>query len=814
LFVLSGGMRICCAIRKEKWCCFCRISRNESTCSTAPSCVKITVHRTHTHISTTTKKPLKCTTTHRWLKTAFRDLRAAVVAVSNCYFRVAKKRPQHVLLAPARSVRQNGSLATLFVRALVSHTHSLSLRWGIDVDLFHTLEGELPLLPNVLSTATGFVFIGKARDRDKKRRLFYLLYPFLSAYSSLACSRSIVGAAPSVASAPLVICGFYSSVCQHISFSNSLPSPPPPPSPHKLASLTATMNIRQRKAERHKEALQKLSQEGGNRYCFDCEMRGPLYVVSDFNILVCSSCSAVHRSFQHKVKGITMSEFNEDEMARFMLGGNDVAKKVWHSTFRGKHPRSGDVLALKDFIRGTFIDRRYCDQIAYDKLIKSWENPQAALAASSAAASPPPSTTAATTTLPRLPASAGHRTLAHPATSTAAPQRDAPPPSTETAAPAAPLQPAQNDVFDDLFAAPVQAPVMPHPQPQQPLPSSSAAAAATAPAMTTTMAPPPPAPPKVSSLVDDLFGGVPASAPALPTSKPTSGYSSAQSQPFPSFGGPSYPPPTTAAPEQTPYMSMCANQAFSSGVPQQPPQQQQQMPQQQFYGYAAPSAQASYANQQNAYDSFSNPVSSVPPTQQQQQQYSGYNAAFGAPPIQMPGQYVSYNNAAQPSYSVPQQQQQQQPSHPAGFNAPPPAHGTHANDPFKNLGDPSVFAHLGGPSTASQPPAGVDQGGFSSAQSALPAAPNTWGQPLAPSFAQGEPVLQQTQPPASQIAYSSGAPTPSMNTFGMPQADASGQGWAAPPSNAASSPNRSRIVVLSVTKSGEPPSAAPSMWQQ
>jgi hypothetical protein len=590
--------------------------------------------------------------------------------------------------------------------------------------------------------------------------------------------------------------------------------PPPPPSPHKLASLTATMNIRQRKAERHKEALQKLSQEGGNRYCFDCEMRGPLYVVSDFNILVCSSCSAVHRSFQHKVKGITMSEFNEDEMARFMLGGNDVAKKVWHSTFRGKHPRSGDVLALKDFIRGTFIDRRYCDQIAYDKLIKSWENPQAALAASSAAASPPPSTTAATTTLPRLPASAGHRTLAHPATSTAAPQRDAPPPSTETAAPAAPLQPAQNDVFDDLFAAPVQAPVMPHPQPQQPLPSSSAAAAATAPAMTTTMAPPPPAPPKVSSLVDDLFGGVPASAPALPTSKPTSGYSSAQSQPFPSFGGPSYPPPTTAAPEQTPYMSMCANQAFSSGVPQQPPQQQQQMPQQQFYGYAAPSAQASYANQQNAYDSFSNPVSSVPPTQQQQQQYSGYNAAFGAPPIQMPGQYVSYNNAAQPSYSVPQQQQQQQPSHPAGFNAPPPAHGTHANDPFKNLGDPSVFAHLGGPSTASQPPAGVDQGGFSSAQSALPAAPNTWGQPLAPSFAQGEPVLQQTQPPASQIAYSSGAPTPSMNTFGMPQADASGQGWAAPPSNAASSPNRSRIVVLSVTKSGEPPSAAPSMWQQ
>ncbi|KPI84906.1 putative ADP-ribosylation factor GTPase activating protein [Leptomonas seymouri] len=275
------------------------------------------------------------------------------------------------------------------------------------------------------------------------------------------------------------------------------------------------MNIRQRKAERHKEALRKLSQEGGNKYCFDCAMRGPLYVVSDFNILVCSGCSAVHRSFQHKVKGITMSEFTEDEIARFTLGGNDTAGKVWLSTFNRKHPRSGEVLELKDFIRDTFVDRRYCDQVAYARLLKVWENPQAA----------PPPAAAAATSLPPPPASA--RPVAEP-------QREAP----SSAVP--------------------------------PPPQSFSSSATTVPPLTAS-APPLPSQ-KASNLVDDLFACAPAPPPVA--SVQTSGFPFAQPQPPNSFGGSSYSP--AAAPPPGPFMSNnYAGQPFPPGIPQQ----QQQQPQ-------------------------------------------------------------------------------------------------------------------------------------------------------------------------------------------------------------------------------------------
>ena len=542
------------------------------------------------------------------------------------------------------------------------------------------------------------------------------------------------------------------------------------------------MNIRQRKAERHKETLRKLSQEGGNRYCFDCDMRGPLYVVSDFNILVCSGCSAVHRSFQHKVKGITMSEFTEEELARFMLGGNDTAEKVWLSTFRGKHPRSGDVLAVKDFVKDIFVDRRYCDQVAYASLLKSWEDPVAALAA--AASSPPPAAAAAHTTLPPPPAPMEARSPA-PAESPAEPQKEAPAaPVSAAAAPSA--QPAPNNVFDDLFAAPVAAPTMSPPPPAP-------------------VAPPPP-PPKVTSLVDDLFAGAPAPLPT--TSAPTSGFSSASPQPcystFAGAGGVPYPVP------QAPSMSAFnSNELFSSGAPI-PPQQQQP----QFYNFSAPLPQTAYANPQNAYGNYGPPASYMPPMQQQQpqqqQQYPGYSGGFNAPLMQPQGPFPDYSSAAQPPFPG----QQQQHPHAMDFNPPaPPQHITHANDPFKSLGDPSVFAHLGGGGGAS----GVAplQSSGSGPTPALPtpsqnapsSASNPWSQPApaqAPPLAWNEPMplLQQLQQP----------PTSSPGFSGTPQSSAQGQGWGSPASNAPSSPNRSRIKVLSVTKSSEPPSDTTPMW--
>ncbi|KAG5464892.1 hypothetical protein LSCM4_00338 [Leishmania orientalis] len=261
------------------------------------------------------------------------------------------------------------------------------------------------------------------------------------------------------------------------------------------------MNIRQRKSERHKDMLRKLSQNGGNKSCFDCGMRGPLYVVSDFGIFVCSGCSAVHRSFQHKVKGITMSEFTDEEIARLSASGNDRARTVWLSAFHDQLPCSGDVVALKDHVRIVFEERQYWDAQEFSALEKSRERPSEQ---SLQVLPPRAESTPAVSSL--SPAPEAHTALSRSVSAVAtSAQTDwaAPPPL--TSAPTPPTRPPRDDVFDSLFAGPAQSPQMPH----------SAAPPSPSPPMAASRAPAPPAPQQpatVSSIVDDLFAGVPSPA--------------------------------------------------------------------------------------------------------------------------------------------------------------------------------------------------------------------------------------------------------------------------------------------------------------
>lgn len=42
-------------------------------------------------------------------------------------------------------------------------------------------------------------------------------------------------------------------------------------------------------------------------------LQGPMAVCLDFHTFVCTTCSGVHREFQHKCKGISMSKWSPEE---------------------------------------------------------------------------------------------------------------------------------------------------------------------------------------------------------------------------------------------------------------------------------------------------------------------------------------------------------------------------------------------------------------------------------------------------------------------------------------------------------------------
>ncbi|KAH8616061.1 putative GTPase activating protein for Arf [Trypanosoma vivax] len=119
---------------------------------------------------------------------------------------------------------------------------------------------------------------------------------------------------------------------------------------------------------RNNDEVRKMSQKVGNRYCMDCGMRGPVYVVVHFYIFVCSTCAALHRSQQRKVKGISMTEFTDEEVTCLRIGGNDRASGVWLKRYTRDKPSHKNGTAVSDFIAAVFARAEYMSEEEYEKL--------------------------------------------------------------------------------------------------------------------------------------------------------------------------------------------------------------------------------------------------------------------------------------------------------------------------------------------------------------------------------------------------------------------------------------------------------------
>ena len=84
------------------------------------------------------------------------------------------------------------------------------------------------------------------------------------------------------------------------------------------------------------QLIEDFRNQNENKKCFDCnekvikyflliiDLQGTTYLVTDFGIFVCSTCSGIHREMCHKVKGVGMSNFNEKEAEFVLKHGNDV----------------------------------------------------------------------------------------------------------------------------------------------------------------------------------------------------------------------------------------------------------------------------------------------------------------------------------------------------------------------------------------------------------------------------------------------------------------------------------------------------------
>ncbi|RNF24873.1 ADP-ribosylation factor GTPase activating protein [Trypanosoma conorhini] len=357
------------------------------------------------------------------------------------------------------------------------------------------------------------------------------------------------------------------------------------------------MNPQARRVERNREEVRKLSLRDGNRFCVDCGMRGPLYVVSNFHVFVCSKCAALHRSQQHKVKGISMTEFTDAEVASLAVGGNDRAARVWFAKYQKQRPRPGNDRAISNFIVAAFEDLAYVDR---EELARLQSDVQLAVSGDGAPRRP-----SGSLGLPPSPEGGPRRSLPSQspsqATDTAAASSPAlaptAPPATRGAdavpvdlfrpsapPPPAPAAPTDDDMFADFLTA-----AAPPPQPPPAVAASASPSTAQAPLEDWFAAAP--APPHVNVAV---FPGVTAGPPVpypTPQPSPAAGYApwppNMLSQPgIPGQfgmqqGGYSLAAPSNVsqpAPQQVQYASSMSSAVAPNVVPCQAPLAQAQPP--------------------------------------------------------------------------------------------------------------------------------------------------------------------------------------------------------------------------------------------
>ncbi|KAG2385944.1 hypothetical protein C9374_003093 [Naegleria lovaniensis] len=119
-----------------------------------------------------------------------------------------------------------------------------------------------------------------------------------------------------------------------------------------------------KKQERNQETIRKLSLLNDNKECMDCVVKGTPYVIMDFGIFVCTFCSGVHRNFNFKAKGISMTNFEDKDVEFFETHGNKVAQATWRAKWdptKVPKPKSTDEKGIKDFIEKTYVKKLWYD---------------------------------------------------------------------------------------------------------------------------------------------------------------------------------------------------------------------------------------------------------------------------------------------------------------------------------------------------------------------------------------------------------------------------------------------------------------------
>ena len=82
---------------------------------------------------------------------------------------------------------------------------------------------------------------------------------------------------------------------------------------------------------------------------------------------MCTKCSGLHRELQFKIKGMSLSNFTEEEVALLATVGNTKFNEIYLAKYDQPAPAYNDPNRFKEYLRQKYVDKRWTAKNSYDR---------------------------------------------------------------------------------------------------------------------------------------------------------------------------------------------------------------------------------------------------------------------------------------------------------------------------------------------------------------------------------------------------------------------------------------------------------------
>lgn len=111
--------------------------------------------------------------------------------------------------------------------------------------------------------------------------------------------------------------------------------------------------------------IEVLLRDEDNKYCVDCDAKGPRWASWNLGIFLCIRCAGIHRNLGvhiSRVKSVNLDVWTPDHVAYVQRMGNSRARAIYEANLPDDFRRPQTDTALESFIRAKYEHKKYIAQ--------------------------------------------------------------------------------------------------------------------------------------------------------------------------------------------------------------------------------------------------------------------------------------------------------------------------------------------------------------------------------------------------------------------------------------------------------------------